>query len=70
MVAKCVIGACIAILCAVPVLGEEGNVAAGVKMAKFVEPSPTLPNPAPPPLTAARRRLRRALPGRTHRRTA
>lgn len=43
MVAKCLVGACIAILCAAPVLGEEGKGAQGIQLAKFVEPSPPLP---------------------------
>jgi predicted secreted Zn-dependent protease len=43
MVAKCVIGACIAFLCATPVLGEEGNGTHGIQLAKFVEQSQPLP---------------------------
>ena len=36
MLANCVIGVCIAVLCAAPVLGEEGN-AANIKLSKYLE---------------------------------
>jgi len=37
MVAKCVIGACIAVLCAAPVLGAEGVGARSILLSKYVE---------------------------------
>ena len=37
MVGKCVIGACIAIFCAAPVLGTEGNGTRSIMLSKYVE---------------------------------
>jgi predicted secreted Zn-dependent protease len=51
MVANCVVGVCLALLCAAPVLGEEGNKVASIKLAKFIEqtaPMHKLPEALPP----------------------
>jgi predicted secreted Zn-dependent protease len=39
---NCVIGVCIAVVCAAPVLGEEGKDAESFKLAKYVEQNPPL----------------------------
>jgi predicted secreted Zn-dependent protease len=50
MAAKCVIGACLAVLCATPVFGDGGTATTTIKLSKFIEQSsPVLRQPELPP---------------------
>jgi len=49
MVAKCIFGACLAFICAAPVLGEEGNGTRNIQLAKFVENTQSLQKESEPP---------------------
>jgi predicted secreted Zn-dependent protease len=49
MSAKCVIGVCLAVLCATPVFGDGGTATTTIKLTKFIESSPVLRQPELPP---------------------
>jgi len=50
MAAKCVIGVCLALLCATPVFGDGGTGTSTIKLTKFIEQStPVLRQPEAPP---------------------